>query len=97
LGLSKANAVTQSFKMLVYVLPVLFGWISDVYTGRFPMIISGVFVCGLAHIILMASAAPHVLTAGNATAPFMIGLYILAFGAGKTSNPLITLDILCHY
>jgi len=81
MGLSKANAVTQSFKMLVYVLPVLFGWISDVYTGRFPMIIYGVFVCGVAHVVLMASTAPSVLTGGNATAPFFIGLYVLAIGA----------------
>jgi len=81
MGLSKANAVTQSFKMLVYVLPVLFGWLSDVYTGRFPMIIYGVFVCGLGHIVLMAATAPSVLTGGHAVAPFFIGLYVLAIGA----------------
>jgi dipeptide/tripeptide permease len=72
--------------MLVYVLPVFFGWMSDVYTGRFPMIIYGVFVCGVAHIVLMASTAPSVLTAHHATAPFMIGLYILAIGAGEFSS-----------
>ena len=68
--------------MLVYCLPVFFGWVSDTYTGRFPMIIYGVFVCGVAHVVLMAAAAPSVLTAGNAIAPFMIGLYVLAIGAG---------------
>jgi dipeptide/tripeptide permease len=83
MGLSKASAVSQSFKMLVYCLPVLFGWMSDVYTGRWPMIIAGVMVCGVAHVVLMAAAAPAVLTAGNAVAPFFIGLYVLAIGAGK--------------
>lgn len=69
--------------MLVYCLPVLFGWMSDVYTGRFSMIIYGVWVCGIAHIVLMAATAPAVLVGQHATAPFMIGLYILSIGAGK--------------
>ena len=51
------------------------------------MIIYGVFVCGVAHIVLMAAAAPAVLTAHHATAPFMIGLYVLAIGAGKFDGP----------
>ncbi len=75
--------------MLVYCLPVLFGWVSDVYTGRFPMIIYGVFVCGVAHVVLMAASAPAVLTAHHAVAPFMIGLYVLAIGAGKFYTPAV--------
>lgn len=74
--------------MLVYCLPVFFGWLSDVKTGRFKMIIWGVFVCGVAHVVLMAAAAPSVLTSHHATAPFMIGLYVLAIGAGKSPKYL---------
>lgn len=89
MGLSKASAISQSFKMLVYCLPVFFGWVSDVYTGRFPMIIYGVFVFGVAHVVLMAAAAPAVLEAHHAVAPFMIGLYVLAIGAGKFDPPAL--------
>ena len=83
LGTVKATAVSQSFKMLVYCLPVLFGYIADTYTGRYKLIVWGVWVCGIAHVLMIASGAPHLLSAGTAAAPFMISLYILAIGAGK--------------
>jgi len=78
--------------MLVYCLPLVFGYISDVYTGRWNMIIWGVGVCGIAHVILVGAAAPSLLEAGHAQAPFMIGLYILAIGAGKILNSLCYLE-----
>jgi len=56
------------------------------------MIIYGVFVCGLGHIVLMAATAPSVLVAGHAVAPFMIGLYVLAIGAGKSYSLLELLN-----
>jgi dipeptide/tripeptide permease len=81
LGTVKATAVSQSFKMLVYCLPVIFGYIADTYTGRYKLICWGVAVCGVAHVLMIASGAPHLLATGNAAAPFMISLYILAIGA----------------
>lgn len=84
MGTVKASAISQSFKMLVYCLPVFFGYIADVYTGRFKLICYGVAVCGIAHVIMIASGAPHLLQSGTAAAPFIISLYILAIGAGKT-------------
>lgn len=81
LGLSKANAVNQSFKMLVYCLPVLFGYLADTRTGRFNMVVYGVAVFGVAHILMLASGAPHLLQNGTAAAPYLISLYVLSIGA----------------
>jgi dipeptide/tripeptide permease len=73
--------------MLVYCLPVLFGYLADKYTGRWNMICWGVGVCGVAHIIMISSGAPTLLQDGHAAAPFMISLYILAIGAGTCCIP----------
>jgi len=83
LGTVKATAVSQSFKMLVYCLPVVFGWIADTYTGRFRLICWGVAICGIAHALMIASGAPTLLANGSAVAPYLISLYVLAVGAGK--------------
>jgi len=83
LGTVKATAVSQSFKMLVYCLPVVFGYLADTYTGRYNQIVWGVWVCGIAHVLMIASGSKSLLESGNAAAPFMISLYILAIGAGK--------------
>lgn len=85
LGTSKANAVSQSFKMLVYCLPVIFGYIADTYTGRYNLIVWGVWVCGIAHVLMLASGAKSLLEAHHSAAPFIISLYVLAVGAGMIS------------
>lgn len=51
MGTVKATAVSQSFSMLAYSLPLLFAWIADTKTGRYKMICWGVAVCGIAHVI----------------------------------------------
>jgi dipeptide/tripeptide permease len=70
--------------MLVYCLPIVFGYLADKYTGRWRMIVWGVYICGIAHIIMLASGTPSLLQAGHAGAPFIISLYVLSIGAGKT-------------
>lgn len=70
------------FQFLAYTLPILGGWIADVHLGRFKVVFIGVFVGGLGHIILTVGAIPSVLQAGNGMAPFIIGLLVLALGAG---------------
>jgi dipeptide/tripeptide permease len=82
LGHSTANAVSQSFSMLCYTIPVYWGWLADQKTGRWPIICWGVAVCGVAHVIMVGSAAPVLLQARKAVAPFMISVYTLAIGAG---------------
>jgi dipeptide/tripeptide permease len=83
LGTVKANAVRESFNMLVYILPIFFGWLADTKTGRFKLICYGVGVFGVAHALMVASAAKSLLANGNAKVPYFISLYLLAIGAGK--------------
>ncbi|KAK4620162.1 MFS-type transporter ucsM [Fulvia fulva] len=81
LGGVKANAVSQSFSMLVYVLPVLFGWLADTRVGRFKLICWGVLAFGVAHVLMCVSAAKPLLADGSAVTPYLLSLYILAIGA----------------
>ncbi|PTU19737.1 hypothetical protein P175DRAFT_0524075 [Aspergillus ochraceoroseus IBT 24754] len=81
MGTVKANAVNQSFSMLAYSLPMLFGYLSDAHTGRFKMICWGVLVFGIAHALMVGSTAPTLLANGGAKAPYFISLYLLAVGA----------------
>ncbi|KAK2744341.1 hypothetical protein FQN55_006855 [Onygenales sp. PD_40] len=80
LGSVKANAVNQSFSMLAYGVPLIFGYIADVYTGRFKLICWGIAVVGIAHVLLVGSAAPSLLASGNAMIPYFLSLYILSIG-----------------
>jgi len=82
MGTVIANAVSQSFSMLVYALPLVFGWMADAKTGRFKIICWGVGVFGIAHILLVATGSKDLLASGNAKAPFFLSVYILAIGAG---------------
>ncbi|CAG8960596.1 hypothetical protein HYFRA_00013420 [Hymenoscyphus fraxineus] len=81
MGTVKATAVSQSFSMLAYSLPLFFAWIADTRTGRFKMVCWGVAVCGVAHVIMVASGAPSLLANGNAKIPFFLSVYILSVGA----------------
>jgi dipeptide/tripeptide permease len=90
LGSEKATAVSQSFSMLVYALPVLFGWLADTKTGRFRLVFWGVVVCGIAHVLMVASGAKSLLQSGQAIAPFMISVYVLAIGAGMSLIVAVT-------
>ena len=88
MGTVAANAVTQSFSMLAYALPLLFGWMSDAKTGRFKLICWGVGVFGIAHVLMVAAGARDLLANGTAKVPFFLSVYILSIGAGEF--------VLCH-
>ncbi|KAH8649185.1 POT family-domain-containing protein [Xylariales sp. PMI_506] len=81
MGTQVANAVSQSFSLLAYALPLIFGYLADTRTGRFRMIFWGVFVFGIAHILMCAAGAKDLLANGMAKVPYFISLYILAIGA----------------
>lgn len=81
LGTVIANAISQSFSMLAYALPIFFGYLADSRTGRFKLIFWGVFVFGIAHVLLVVAGARSLLANGNAKIPFFLGVYILAIGA----------------
>lgn len=78
-----SNAFVLLFYFLSYSVPIYGGYVADVQLGRYKTIMIGVLICGVAHIILVGGAAPSVLQAGNGLAPFLIGFFMLAFGAGK--------------
>jgi dipeptide/tripeptide permease len=82
MGGPAATAVSQSFSMLVYALPIFWGWLADAKLGRYSIIFWGVIVCGFAHVLMVGSAAPALLQAGKSGAPFMLSVYVLAIGAG---------------
>ena len=83
MGQSTANAVTQSFSMLAYALPLLFGWMADAKVGRFKLICWGVIVFGVAHVLMVVAGAKNLLAEGTSKAPYFLSVYILAIGAGK--------------
>ncbi|KAF2993090.1 hypothetical protein E8E14_001203 [Neopestalotiopsis sp. 37M] len=81
MGTQVANAIGQSFSVIAYASPLIFGYIADVKTGRFKMISWGVLVFGVAHVLMCAAGAPDLLANGNAKIPYFISIYILAIGA----------------
>ncbi|TVY75557.1 Peptide transporter PTR2, partial [Lachnellula suecica] len=81
-GLTFANAFVLLFTFLAYVVPLYGAWLADTRLGRYKVIAIGVFLCGVAHVILVISGIPSILQAGRGIAPFMVGFFILAFGAG---------------
>lgn len=84
MGLQASSALTLLFTFLAYVIPIFGGWLADVHTGRYKAIVIGVLLAGVAHLIQIFGAIPSVLQKGasHAAPPFIIGLIILAFGAG---------------
>jgi dipeptide/tripeptide permease len=83
MGTVKSTAVSQSFSMLAYALPVFFGWLADAKTGRFKLVCWGVAVCGVSHVLMCAGGSKSLLASGNAKIPYFISVYILAIGACK--------------
>ena len=86
LGTVVANAVSQSFSLLAYSLPLVFGYLADARTGRFKLICWGVAVFGVAHVLMVSAGSKDLLESGKAKAPFFLSVYILSIGAGKHSS-----------
>ncbi|MCJ1386880.1 hypothetical protein MMC17_010008 [Xylographa soralifera] len=91
-----ANAFVLLFAFLSYSVPIYGAYVADVQLGRYKTIMIGVLICGVAHIIMIAGAAPSVLQAGKGMAPFLISFFMLAFGAGMF-KPNIAPTILDQY
>ncbi|KAK1990922.1 POT family protein [Colletotrichum falcatum] len=84
LGLKTASALGLLFTFLAYFIPILGAWIADVKIGRYKAIAWGVLIGGVAHVIMVAGAAPAVLQGSKAAAVaiFLISYFLLAIGAG---------------
>lgn len=52
LGLRTASALTLLFTFLAYVIPVFGAWWADTKVGRYPAIVYGVLIGGVAHVIM---------------------------------------------
>ncbi|KAF7903138.1 uncharacterized protein EAF01_006187 [Botrytis porri] len=57
-GLTVSSALGLLFKFLAYTVPVFGGWLADTKLGRFKTICIGVFVFGVAHLVLVLGALP---------------------------------------
>ncbi|KZV93794.1 PTR2-domain-containing protein [Exidia glandulosa HHB12029] len=77
-----ATALTTLFQFLAYTIPIFGGIVADTKWGRFKTICVGTAVGAIAHILLVIPAIPSVILSGNALAPFIISILILAFAAG---------------
>lgn len=77
-----STSLTLAFKFFAYTFPIFGAWLGDAKWGRYKTILVGVLICGIAHIVQIAGAAPSVLVAHQAAAPFLISLFTLAIGAG---------------
>lgn len=84
MGLQISSALTLLFAFLAYVIPIFGGWWADVHVGRYKAIIVGVLICGIAHIIQVIGAVPSIHAKGtaNSAPPFILGILLLAIGAG---------------
>ena len=81
-GLQFGNAFVLLFTFLAYVIPLFGAWLADTRLGRFKAVALGVFICGIAHVVLIIGVIPSILQAGHGIAPFLIAFFLLAFGAG---------------
>jgi dipeptide/tripeptide permease len=99
MGQAKANAVTQSFNLLAYCLPMVTGYLADTRVGRYKMIVWGIYVMGIGHAILVASGAKSLLADGSAKGPFFVGIYIISLGAAMFKpnvSPLLLDQMTSH-
>lgn len=100
MGLQASSALTLLFVFLAYVIPIFGGWWADVYVGRYKTIMVGVVIGGIGHIIQIISAIPAILQKGpsHSAPPFILGLLILAAGAGifKPNVAPLLLDQIRH-
>ncbi|OCF43946.1 POT family proton-dependent oligopeptide transporter [Kwoniella heveanensis CBS 569] len=90
-GSVKASAVYNAFIFLAYVIPIFGGIVADTKWGRFKTISVGVAIGFVAHVLMVISAIPKVLSGGHAIGPFLLSLYILSFAAGFIKPCLATL------
>ena len=87
-----ASAITNLFKFMSYVTPILGGIIADTKWGRFKSIAMGTAVGAIAHVILVVPAIPSVIqNAKGSLGSFIISVVILSFAAGFIKSSLAPL------
>lgn len=92
MGLQAASGITMVFVFLAYLTPLFGGYISDKSWGRVKTIWYGVWLGGIAHIVLIFAAIPGVIEDHRrALAPLLISILILAFATGLIKPNLLPL------
>ncbi|TQN64311.1 putative peptide transporter ptr2 [Colletotrichum shisoi] len=83
MGQKASQGVSLVNQFWAYLVPLFGGWLADAKLGRYKVIHIAIAVSTVAHIILVISAAPGVLSQGKvAFAPFFLGLFTLCCGTG---------------
>ncbi|KAK1986889.1 POT family protein [Colletotrichum cereale] len=83
MGQRASQGVNLVNQFWAYLVPLFGGWLADSRLGRYKVIHIAIAVSLIAHVILVISATPAVLSQGKvAFAPFFIGLFTLCCGTG---------------
>jgi len=85
LGQRAATGLTTMNQFWVYLIPLFSAYVADAHWGRYKTIMVSIFVAIIGHVILVASAAPSVLSSGNnsgSLAAFIIGMLVMGLGTG---------------
>ncbi|QDS75396.1 hypothetical protein FKW77_002916 [Venturia effusa] len=97
LGQQASTGLTTFNQFWVYVMPLFGAYIADTYLGRFNTIWISICISITGHVILTASAAPHVLKSTHSSlAAFIIGIIIMGIGTGgfkPNISPLVAEQI----
>lgn len=83
MGQRAATGLTTMNQFWVYLIPLFSAYIADAHWGRYKTIMVSIFIAIAGHIILVASAAPGVITnQGGSLAAFLIGMLVMGLGTG---------------
>ncbi|KAH3682448.1 hypothetical protein WICPIJ_006590 [Wickerhamomyces pijperi] len=92
LGLQVSTAISLLLTFMVYLTPLVGGYLADKRWGRVRTIWWGIWIGGFSHIIMIIAAIPTVLKHGHsALAPTIISIITLAFGSGFIKPNLLPL------
>ncbi|KAL7948789.1 PTR2 domain-containing protein [Trichoderma barbatum] len=83
MGPKAAQGISLFNQFFAYIMPLLGAWVADARMGRFWTLHLAIGISTIAHVILVASAAPGVIVKKDgAFACFIIGLICLCVGTG---------------
>jgi proton-dependent oligopeptide transporter, POT family len=82
-GQQASTGLTTFNQFWVYCVPLFAAYVADTWLGRYKTILYSIFIAIVGHVILTASAAPHVIAHPHtAMVVFVLGLIIMGMGTG---------------
>ncbi|KAF6817289.1 oligopeptide transporter [Colletotrichum sojae] len=100
MGQQASTGITTFNQFWQYFMPLFGAWVADKYWGRYKTICIAIAVDLVAHLVLISSAIPPVITKSkeNSLSALLVGMIILGIASGGVKpnlSPLITeqLDI----